>query len=256
MKPFDWRWSGGTFSKIRGDVLMRKQTAPPSVRGAKSVRTNLLVGAAALFSTPFLALPASAATCTTASVETYAAAGFSCNVGNVLFSDIDVSVLTTGSGFVELGNFTPFSTGTEFGLSMNFIAATGNTANSSADIAWMYNVSALPGFLLHDVFASVAGNTTGTGMIFLSEVLSNGTTISINGAGSQTVFFDPIASLGVVKDQFNFAGPAGFAATSVIQNGFSTVAVPGPIAGAGIPALMALGLVWARRRKAADPTTA
>jgi LPXTG-motif cell wall-anchored protein len=31
----------------------------------------------------------------------------------------------------------------------------------------------------------------------------------------------------------------------------SSVAVPGPIAGAGIPALMALGgFVWARRRKA------
>ena len=218
-------------------------------------RDRWLAGAAALITAPLMALPAStpasAAACGTASVLTYAADGFSCNVGNVLFSDIDVSPLSTGGGFVQLGNFTPFSNGNFSGLSMNFIAAAVPGATSSTDIAWTYNVSALDGFLLQSVFASVVGNATGTGGIFLSEVLSNGTVLSRNGAGTTTATFAPVASLSAAKDQFNFAGPAGFAATSIIQNGYSVVAVPGPMAGAGLPALLALGgFVWARRRKA------
>jgi hypothetical protein len=49
--------------------------------------------------------------------------------------------------------------------------------------------------------------------------------------------------------QFRAENPTGFDANSL--------AVPGPIAGAGLPALLALGgLVWARRRKAAVPATA
>ena len=236
---------------------MSKKTAPLSARSRICSKKNWLAGAAALISAPLMTVPVAAAPCTTASVATYAADGFSCNVGNVLFSDIDVSTLATQSGFVELGNFTPFVTGNEFGLSMNFISATGVAANSSADIAWTYNVSALDGFLLHDVFLALAGTVTGTGNISVSEVLSNGVVVSLAGAGATTATFAPVASLGVLKDQFNFAGPSGSAMTSILQNGFSVRAVPGPIAGAGLPALFALGgLVWARRRKAAVHTAA
>lgn len=43
----------------------------------------------------------------------------------------------------------------------------------------------------------------------------------------------------------------GYSITGVYLYGKGTVAVPGPIAGAGIPALLGLGgLLWARRRKA------
>jgi hypothetical protein len=43
----------------------------------------------------------------------------------------------------------------------------------------------------------------------------------------------------------------GYSITGVYLYGKGTVAVPGPVAGAGIPALLGLGgLLWARRRKA------
>ncbi len=194
---------------------------------------------------------ASAATCSAGSVSEYTSAGFSCSVGNVLFSNIAVNALRTGSGSVTLGNFTPFSIGDEFGLSLNFSAFTGTTGGTT-DVAWTYNVSALPGFLLSDVFVSLSGVTSGDAAITVNETLSNGVSISLLGPGSATRVFTPIGALGVIKDQFNFAAPGSFAQTSVLQNGFSVTAVPGPIAGAGLPALMALGgFVWARRRKVA-----
>ena len=48
-----------------------------------------------------------AAACATASVSVYEAAGFSCNVGSVTFSDITVGATTSGSGVVALGDFSP-----------------------------------------------------------------------------------------------------------------------------------------------------
>jgi hypothetical protein len=61
-----------------------------------------------------------AAACATASVSVYEAAGFSCNVGPVTFSDITVGATTSGSGVVALGDFSPFTAVvdgvTEFGL--------------------------------------------------------------------------------------------------------------------------------------------
>jgi hypothetical protein len=152
---------------------------------------------------------------------------------------------------VILGNFSPFNFGGEFGLSLNYIANTGATPNSQTDVAWNYNVA---GNLLNDVFLSLAGNTTGTGTIGVSETLSNGTSISLNSAGSVTQFFAPIGQLGVIKDQFNFAGTAGSSNTSILQNGFSVTAVPLPLAGAGLPGLILAsgGLIaLARRRRAA-----
>jgi LPXTG-motif cell wall-anchored protein len=102
---------------------------------------------------------------------------------------------------------------------------------------------------------SLAGNTSGNAGIVVSEVLSNGVTLSLNGAGSTSAVFAPIAALGVIKDQFNFAAAGSFATTSILQNGFSVTAVPGPITGAGLPALLALGgFVWARRRKVQQGT--
>jgi hypothetical protein len=198
-----------------------------------------------------MGLPAWGAACVTASVATYEAAGFSCSVGGVTFSNIVVNTLVTGSGFVMLGNFTPFIVGNEFGLSLNYIATTGASANSSADVAWTYNVS---GSLLSDAFLSLAGNTTGTGTASVGETLSNGVVLSLSSPGSTTATFTPIGSLGVIKDQVDFSGAAGSASTSILQNAFSLTPVPGPIAGAGLPGVViALGglVALARRRKAA-----
>jgi hypothetical protein len=50
-----------------------------------------------------------AAACTTAPVSTYIATGFSCSVGPVTFSNINVTATTDGSGTVTLTDFIPFT---------------------------------------------------------------------------------------------------------------------------------------------------
>jgi hypothetical protein len=120
-----------------------------------------------------------AAACATASVSVYEAAGFSCNVGPVTFSDVSVGSTTSGSGVVALGDFSPFTAVvdgvTEFGLHLSFASDTGTTPSSLADVALTFNVSGTPS--LTDAFAVFAGTTTGTGTDDLSEVLSNGVSL-------------------------------------------------------------------------------
>jgi hypothetical protein len=101
---------------------------------------------------------------------------------------------------------------------------------------------------------SLAATTTGTGQALASEVLSNGTVLSLLGTGSTTATFAPIGSLFVAKDQSNSSGAAGTADSSILANAFSVtlVTVPSPIVGAGLPGLMAACgglLVLARRRR-------
>jgi hypothetical protein len=114
-----------------------------------------------------------AAACATASVGVYEAAGFSCNVGPVTFSDISVLTTTSGSGVITLSDFSPFTAVvngvTEFGLHLSYASNTGATPGSQADVAWTYDVSKVPS--LTDVFAVFAGTTTGTGTEDLSKVL-------------------------------------------------------------------------------------
>jgi hypothetical protein len=204
----------------------------------------------ALSGTPLLAPAALAApACVTGSVASYVALGAGgCMVGTVVFSSIAVNPITSGSGSVVLGNFTPFTNGGESGLSLNYSANTGTTANSAADVAWTYNVASVPA--LTDAFLSFAGNVTGTGTATVSEALSNGVTLSLNAPGSTTQTFAPIGSLGVIKDQNDFSGSAGSASSSILQNAFSVV--PAPLAGAGLPGLVAACgglLALARRRR-------
>jgi hypothetical protein len=213
------------------------------------MRRHSLLAAAALLATPFAGSPASAAPCVEASVAVYEAAGFSCNVGPVTFSDFNVSTLATGSGFVQLGNFFPFISGNEFGLALHYISTTGLTPNSSSDVFWGYNVS---GAFLSDAFLMFAGNTTGTGQAQVSEVLSNGVTLGLNQPGADFRTFAPIAALSVIKNQFNFAGPNGSASTSALVNAFSVSPVPLP----GAAVLMGTALAgfagfsgWRRRRR-------
>jgi hypothetical protein len=180
-----------------------------------------------------------AAACATASVSAYETAGFSCNVGPVTFSDFSVLTTTSGSGAVVLSDFSPFTTMvdgvTEFGLHLSYASETGATPGSVADLAWTYNVSGVPS--LTDAFATFAGTTTGTGTADLSEVLSNGVSLTLHAPGSTTATFSPIGSLGVIKDQNDFAGSAGSADSSILGNAFSVMAVPEP----STWAMMALG---------------
>jgi len=222
------------------------------------VKVRSLVGvAAALIATPLLGLPAWGAACVTGSVASYEALGSTgCTVDGKLFFNIDVEVTTGGGGTVDLGNFIPFTSadGLEHGLSLTYNAIA-PVAGARADVAWTYNVVAIDGQLINDAFLALSGQTTGAGVVQVNETLSNGVVLSLTGAGSTTAFFTPIAGLSVFKDQVDFVGPAGGSATSsILTNAFSQV--PGPIAGAGLPGLMAacaglLGLARRRRRQVA-----
>jgi PEP-CTERM motif len=190
-----------------------------------------------------------AAACATGAVSVYEAAGFSCSVGPVTFSNIAVTI---PAGIVALGDFAPFTIGGENGLTLSYSANTGNLPNSPADVQWAYSVSGTPS--LEDAFASFAGTTTGTGSASVSETLSNGTTLSLTGPGSTTAMFAPIPPLAVLTDQNDFSGPAGSASSNLLQNAFSVTppAVPEPSTWAmGLIGFGLLGLLGYRKTRSA-----
>jgi hypothetical protein len=97
---------------------------------------------------------------------------------------------------------------------------------------------------------SLAATDLGSGTSSVNEQLSNGVTLNLNAPGTTTATFSPIGSLSVIKDQINI-GNTGIASSSIMANGFSVTAVPGPMVGAGLPGLVvACGglLALARRR--------
>jgi len=150
-----------------------------------------LYGAAALSIMPILlGGQALAAPCVSAPVATYTAGGFSCNVDGFTFSNIVVNTTVSNGGSVTLGNFTPVNPlPGEFGLLLNYTALA-PAANSTADITWTYNVTGVP--YIGDAYLALAGNTTGSGQAQVSEVLSNGITLSLNAPGSVVRDFSPV----------------------------------------------------------------
>jgi PEP-CTERM motif len=161
-----------------------------------------------------------AAPCVTASVATYEAAGFTCNVGSLIFSNFDVTPLTTGAGSVALGNFSPFILGNESGLTLHY-SAVAPDALSMADVSWTYNVSG-NGVSITDAFLALSGNTTGAGQARVNKTLTNGIKLFLNAPGTTIATFAAAGSLGVLNDQVNFVGSGGgTAASSLLTNAFS-----------------------------------
>ena len=224
-----------------------------------------VVTAAALFTASVMGLPAKADTCAIASVDTYTGQGtgsFSCNVGPVEFSNIIVTYTASENAAVLLDRFVPFTYNIngelEYGLSLRYAANAGNVPGGLTDISWTYTVSALPGFLLSDAYLSLTTTVTGNSQSFVNETLLTGqppgVSLQVIGSGFDVVHFDPVASLTALKDQQNFKGTLGVAASSILENGFSVTPVPGPLAGAGLPGLIAAGgalLMLSRRRRSA-----
>ncbi len=203
---------------------------------------------AALFAAT--APPALSAACITDTVSAYTTAGFACDVGPITFSNIQVTTV----GLVDLGSFTVFNVGGEYGLTLNY-ASSAVGGNTNADVLWQYSVTGDPAIV--DAFASLTGTITGTGSATLSEQLLDPITLttlhSINLTGvntSQTITFDPVLGFYVFKDQQNFSGADGSAFTSAMTNAFS-VPVPAPLVGAGLPGIITacLGLWGLQRRR-------
>jgi hypothetical protein len=141
--------------------------------------------------------------------------------------------------------------GNENALELNYAAGSG----AATDFTWQYTVTAAPGFILTDASASLVGIPPAT----LAETLFGngnpspfpqivGSITLLTAPSSQTInIAPPQFSLLAVKDQAT--GAAGEA--SALINGFSVTPVPGPVVGAGLPALIAAcgGLIGLARRR-------
>ena len=96
---------------------------------SKATAASVAAVASVLLGMSLGASSALAAACTTAPVSDYVASGFSCSVGPVTFSNINVTTTTAGSGTVTLSEFTPFSLvyngASEFGLELIYGSNTG-----------------------------------------------------------------------------------------------------------------------------------
>lgn len=203
------------------------------------------------------AVAASASTCTSDPLSTYDAAGFSCTLGDLTFSDFTyVGALAPPDSGVEV---TPVSatigsvseTGLEF--TAPWLVGPGGTEDSSIT----FNVGTTNPGGITDIYLNVVGGATGSGVASVAETtnttppqslfteFASGVTIS-----TDTATFAPVGSLTVYKD-IGLVGGSGMSGAHIsdVYNLFSegTSMVPEP--SLTLLCLCALGIVPLARRR-------
>jgi hypothetical protein len=231
------------------------------------LKVRSLVGVAAvLIVTPLMGLPAWADTCANTNLSLVSGAnspvlfntassglqGF-CNFDGLTFSNMSFQI---NLGSLGTSPSIIFETqGNEIGMNLGY-----TPSGATADFVWKFTVTADPGLIITDAFAQLTGHAPAT----LDETLSSTgnptppTTVGQihldlslpNGSSGFTNITPPQFQLIATKNQFT--GVGGDA--SSLFNGFSLV--PGPVAGAGLPGLVAacgglIGLARRRRRQIA-----
>jgi hypothetical protein len=195
-----------------------------------------------------------AASCTTATLAVYDAAGFNCSIGDITFDDF--AYVPSGSIIIPDTDVsvTPETIGGEEGFQFNapWFALPGGFLDSFIDYT-----ATCAGCTIDDLVLTIAGATDGTGGLVnvaeTSPALSGN--LEAGAAGGTTILsdsatFSPVGSLTVSKDILLGGGTGGLGAqVSSVTNLFSTntSTVPEPpllLLSAGL-----LGLVPIARRK-------
>ena len=172
-----------------------------------------------------LSTSAWAGTCGSASMSVYDTAGFSCTIGNLLFSNFS-SVATPSWAPNAVVSVTPETTGPEQGLEFSAAWQAGGT--QTEDLLIKYTVScANDTNCITDLALSMVGDSVGSGSATVVEKYTGGTLMvynfDVNGVSDAWKTFDPaVASLSVSKDIGVSGGGDGVAAISDVFNGIST----------------------------------